>query len=148
AGRVRETFYRAITISTVIMVGLALLMHINPSALTEPFSPDPAVLRNANLYLQIISWNLVASGVVFTCSGVFQGLGNTTPSLVSSASRLLPFVLPALWLEQQPGVTLEQFWWLSVASAISQALFSLALMFRELRRKTASGLPAAAPATS
>jgi len=134
AHRVRESFYRAVTISAVLMVGLALMMHISPSTLTHPFSPDQAVLDNANLYLQIISWNLVASGIVFTCSGVFQGLGHTTPSLVSSASRLLTFVAPALWLRDQPGVTLEQFWWLSVASSISQALFSLWLVFREMNR--------------
>ena len=137
--RVRESFYQAVTISAVIMVGLALLMHISPSTLTRPFSPDQAVLDNANLYLQIISWNLVASGIVFTCSGVFQGLGHTTPSLISSASRLLTFVAPALWLRDQPGVILEQFWWLSVASSILQALFSLWLVFRELNRVLGDG---------
>ena len=135
AARVRETFYTAVSISAVIMIVLALVMHISPSTLTAPFSPDPGVLANANLYLRIISWNLLASGIVFTCSGVFQGLGNTTPSLLSSATRLLTFVLPALWLEQQPGVQLEEFWWLSVASSASQAVISLALVFRELRRK-------------
>ncbi len=148
AARVRETFYNAATISTALMIALALLMHISPSTLTKPFSPDPSVLANANLYLQIISWNLVASGLVFTCSGIFQGLGNTTPSLLSSASRMLTFVAPALWLAQQPGVRLEDFWWLSVASAASQAVLSLALVFRELRRKLgpATAVPAPAPA--
>lgn len=136
AARVRETLFTALAISTAIMIALSLSMHVNPSALTSPFSPDAEVLRNANLYLQIISWNLVAAGIVFTCSGVFQGLGDTTPSLISSASRLLTFVAPALWLRSQPGVTLEHFWWLSCASSILQALFSLWLMRGALRRKT------------
>jgi putative MATE family efflux protein len=147
AARVRETFYTAATISAVIMVALALLMHISPSTLTAPFSPDPAVLDNANLYLKIISWNLVALGINFTCSGTFQGLGNTTPALLSSASRVLTFVVPALWLEQQPGVTIEEFWWLSVASSASQAIVSLLLVFRELRHKLGP-IPAAVPATT
>lgn len=144
--RVRETFYRATTITGALMVVLAILMHVNPSALTRPFSPDEAVLTHANTYLQIISWNLVASGLIFTCSGVFQGLGNTTPSLLSSASRLLTFVAPALWLAQQPNVPIEDFWWLSVASALAQAAISIALVFRELRRKLEpmSAAPAAA----
>ncbi|MBI1210398.1 MAG: MATE family efflux transporter [Alphaproteobacteria bacterium] len=146
AARVREAFYTAVSISAAIMVALALLMHISPSTLTAPFSPDAGVLDNANLYLRIISWNLVASGIVFTCSGVFQGMGNTTPSLMSSASRIFTFVLPALWLEQKPHVTLEEFWWLSVASTGSQAIISLALVFRELRRKLGTMPTAAAPA--
>lgn len=147
AARVRETFYRAATISVIIMVALALLMHISPSTLTAPFSPDERVLDNANTYLKIISWNLIASGLVFTCSGVFQGLGNTTPALISSATRLLTFVAPALCLEQQPGVTVEEFWWLAVASAAMQALVSLALVFREMRRKLEPANVAPAPAT-
>jgi len=42
-------------------------------------------------FLQVISWNFVASGIVFTCSAVFQGLGNTVPAVLSSASRLVSF---------------------------------------------------------
>jgi putative MATE family efflux protein len=147
AARVRETFYTAATISAAIMLALALLMQISPSTLTAPFSPDPAVLANANTYLRIISWNLIASGLVFTCSGTFQGLGNTTPALISSTSRLLTFVFPAVWLEQQPGVTIESFWWLSVASSATQAIVSILLVFRELRRKVGA-VPAAVPATT
>jgi putative MATE family efflux protein len=146
AARVRETFFRAVTITTIIMIALAVLMHVNPSALTRPFSPDQIVLDSANTYLRIISWNMVAAGLMFTCSGVFQGLGNTTPSLISSASRLLTFVAPALWLAQQPGVPLEEFWWLSVASSILTAAFSLALVFRELRRKLGPVAALAVPA--
>lgn len=148
AARVRETFYRAATISVIIMVALALLMHISPSTLTAPFSPDASVLDNANTYLKIISWNLIASGLVFTCSGAFQGLGNTTPAMISSATRLLTFVAPALWLEQQPGVTIEEFWWLSVASSATQALVSLALVFREMRKKLGPATLAPSAATS
>ena len=144
--RVRETFYRAMTITAVLMIALALLMQLNPSVLTRTFSPDQNVLDNANTYLRIISWNLVASGLVFTCSGVLQGLGNTVPSVLSGASRLLTFVVPALWLAQQPGVAIEDFWWLSVASSTLQAALSVALVFRELRRKLGPEAAAAAPA--
>lgn len=144
--RVRETFYRAMTITAVLMIALALLMQLNPSVLTRTFSPDQNVLDNANTYLRIISWNLVASGLVFTCSGVLQGLGNTVPSVLSGASRLLTFVVPALWLAQQPGVAIEEFWWLSVASSTLQAALSVALVFRELRRKLGPEAAAAAPA--
>jgi len=59
---------------------------------------------------------LLATGLIFTCSGLFQALGNTWPSLLSSGSRLLTFVLPAVWLSQLPHFTLMQVWYLSVAN--------------------------------
>ena len=59
---------------------------------------------------------------------MFQALGNTVPSLVSSGSRLVTFVLPALWLARRPGVELHDFWYLSVASVALQALTSLLLL--------------------
>lgn len=82
-------------------------------------------------FLRIISWNFVASGLIFTCSGMFQAMGNTLPALLSSASRLLTFVLPGLWMSAQPGFTLRQVWLLSVASVALQALLSLWLVRRE-----------------
>ena len=33
------------------------------------------------------SWTFIAQGVVFTCSGVFQGLGNTLPAMLSDVER-------------------------------------------------------------
>lgn len=137
ARRVRDTFARALLISAGVMLALAALIHVSPSSLTRPFSPEPAVLAIANTYLQYISWNFVATAIVFTCSGVFQGLGDTTPSLVSSASRLFTFAAPALWLSGRPGVELEHIWMLSVASQILQAMFSLWLMSRALAAKLA-----------
>jgi Na+-driven multidrug efflux pump len=93
-------------------------------------------------YLRIISWNFVATGVIFSCSGLFQALGNTVPSLVSSASRLITYALPVLWLSRQPGFRIIQVWHLSVATVTLQALTSWLLVRREFRRK----LPPAAGA--
>ena len=86
-------------------------------------------------YLRIISWNFVATGLIFSCSGMFQALGNTWPSLLSSAFRLFTFVLPVVWLSMRPGFTLTQVWHLSVASVTLQMLMSLWLLRREFRRK-------------
>jgi Na+-driven multidrug efflux pump len=85
-------------------------------------------------YLRIISWNFVASGLIFTCSGMLQGLGNTLPALIASLSRLLLFVVPALWLATRPGFTLRELWYLSVASVTLQAVLAIWLVRRELAR--------------
>ena len=41
--------------------------------------------RRGGEFLQIVSWNFVAMGIVFTCSSMFQALGNTWPALLSTA---------------------------------------------------------------
>jgi Na+-driven multidrug efflux pump len=87
------------------------------------------------LFLQIIAWNFVGSGIVFTCSSTFQGLGNTIPSLLSSGSRLVTFAVPALLLSQEAWFTLRQLWYLSITSLALQAIVSLILVRREFRQR-------------
>ena len=88
--------------------------------------------------LRMISWTFLAQGVVFTCSGVFQGLGNTRPAMLSSAVRLSIFVPLAIWLSLRPGFQLESVWQLSVATVWLQAAVSYWLLRGEFRRKLVS----------
>jgi Na+-driven multidrug efflux pump len=83
----------------------------------------------------MISWNFVAQGIVFTCSSMFQGLGNTVPSLVSSATRLIVFSAPVIWVSTLPDFRIEHVWYLSIASATIQALVSLWLLRVEFKRR-------------
>jgi putative MATE family efflux protein len=142
--RVRATFRAAALASCGLMLLLTLVCQWRPQWFIYAFTRAPDVVAVGGPYLRIISWNFVATGLIFTCSGMFQALGNTWPSLLSSASRLLTFVLPALWLSRQPHFTLTEVWYLSVATVTLQALTSLALLRRELRRKLE--MPAAAGA--
>jgi Na+-driven multidrug efflux pump len=148
--RVRATFWHAAILSSVLMLGLTLVCQLRPQLFIQGFSRQPDVVAVGAEYLRIISWNFVATGLIFTCSGLFQALGNTWPSLLSSASRLLTFALPALWLSTRPGFTLTQVWHLSVATVALQALTSLWLLRREFRRKlrAAAILPVAVAAPS
>lgn len=95
-------------------------------------------------FLHFVCWNFVFSGLIFTCSGMFQALGNTWPSLASSASRLLTFVLPAVVLSRLPQFSLLEVWHLSVATVTLQALTSLLLLRREFRRRLGATAAAAA----
>ena len=140
--RVRQTFWSAAVISSVLMLGLTLFCQWRPDLLIQFFTRQPEVVSVGATYLRVISLNFVATGLIFTCSGVFQSLGNTWPSLASSGSRLITFVLPAVWLSTQPGFSLNQVWYLSVITVTLQALTSFALLRWELRRKL--GAPGAA----
>jgi Na+-driven multidrug efflux pump len=133
--RVRETFRKAAILSSVLMLAITLLCQWLPETFARIFTHQPEAVEVGATYLRVISWNFVATGLIFTCSGVFQALGNTWPSLLSSASRLLTFVLPAIYLSTLPHFTLMQVWYLSVTTVTLQAFTSLALLWREFRRR-------------
>jgi putative MATE family efflux protein len=133
--RVRETFRTAALLGTVVMAALTLLCQYRPEALVRGFSSDPMVVQTGSQFLQINSLNFVTSGLIFTCSGMFQALGNTLPGVLSTASRLVTFVLPAFWLSKQPGFELHHIWILSVVTVALQALTSLWFLRREFRRR-------------
>ena len=135
--RVKETFRVAMQITCSYMVLLMVLAHIAPEILVSGFSHDAAVIAFGTEYLRIVAWNFLAVGVVMVSSGLFQGMGNAWPSLVSSAARLLFMIPVVLWLSQRPDFKADQVWYISVAAVIVQMLLSLALLRREFRRKLA-----------
>ena len=133
--RVRQSFYVSAGLTGAVMIVLTLVCHIAPESMIGVFNKDPAVVAFGAEYLRIISWNFVASGIVFASSGVFQAMGNTLPPLASSASRLLFFAVPAVWMSHRPDFHMRQLWHLSVATVALQMLFNLALLQREFKRK-------------
>ena len=146
ADRVRATFRSAASISAGVMLLLTILCQWSPALLVHPFATEPAVVAVAAEYLRILSWNFVGNGLIFTCSALFQALGNTWPSLLSSAARLLTFVVPAVWISMQPWVRLEHFWYLSIVSIALQAVVSCVFLRHEFRQRLAFPAPQAAAA--
>ncbi len=131
--RVRAAFRSALLLSLSMMVPLTVLAHLAPAALVRIFSHDANVVAAGNQYLEIISWNFVASGIVFVSSSMFQAIGNTIPSLVSSLVRITLVAVPAVVLARAPGFELRWVWYLSVGAVALQMLLSLALLQREFR---------------
>jgi putative MATE family efflux protein len=145
ASRVREAFRAAILMETIVMVVITLLAQIAPSVFITPFTTDPKVIEVGTEFMRIISWNFIGSGIVFTCSGMFQAMGNTWPALLSGASRLLLFGIPAIWLSMQPHFHLIQVWEVSVVTVIVQAVVSYTLVQFEMRKKLTFAAPAPVP---
>jgi putative MATE family efflux protein len=133
--RVRETFVRAALIGAVIMAALTLLCQWRAEWLARAFTTEPGAVAVATQFLKLISLNFIASGLVFTCSAVFQGLGNTLPAVLSAATRLVSFIVPAMWLAHQPHFRLVELWYVSIASMTVQAVVSLWLVRSQLRRR-------------
>ncbi len=139
--RVRETFKWTVLISMSIMAMLTVLCQFESQAFMHIFTKEEAVVSVGVTMLVITSWNFAANGVIFSCSSMFQALGNTWPTIFSSAIRVTVFTVPALWLSTRPGFQLIDVWYVSLASMFIQAAISYSLVRREFRQRL-SPLPA------
>jgi len=133
--RVVETFRKAALMVSAIMALLIIVCQIAPAALIRIFSRDPAVLAVGTGYLRIVSWNFVASGLIFVASSMFQAMGNTVPSLVASGVRILLVAVPAILLSRTPAFQLTWIWYISLGAVFIQLALSLLLLRREFSRR-------------
>jgi putative MATE family efflux protein len=133
--RVRETFKWTVLLSVAVMLVLTVFCQFGSHLLMHIFTHEEAVVAVGATMLMITSWNFAANGIIFTCSSMFQGLGNTWPTISSSVIRVFIFIGPVLWLAQQPHFKLEHVWYLSVCSMFLQAIVSLVLVRREFAKR-------------
>ncbi len=131
--RVRETSKQGILLSSIVMAVVTILMQWKSDLLIGFFTSEAEVIEVGSVFLQLISLNFIAQGIVFSCSGMFQGLGNTRPAMMSSVVRILVFLPLAVYLKYQPGFTINQVWYVSILSVTVQAVVSYLLMRREFR---------------
>lgn len=144
--RVRRAFSTTVVIGTGLMLVLMVLVQVEAERMTRIFTSDARVVSVASDFLHIISWNFIASGIIFTCSSMFQALGNTIPSVLSSGTRIATFALPAMWLTTRAGFQIRHIWLLSVCTVVVQLAVSLLLLRREFRKRLT--IPAASLAKS
>lgn len=143
AGRVRAVFRDAALMATAVMLVLTVAVHLWARGMVQVFTQDPAVAQAGTVYLRIISWSFVASGMVFVSSSLFQALGNTLPSLLASTLRMAMVIVPALVLARQPDFRMTWIWVLSAATVWGQLALGLLLLRREfVRRLGTDGAPA------
>jgi len=133
--RVIDTFRKAAYMVTAIMVVLIIVAQIAPRSLIAVFSKDPAVLDVGGVYLRIVSWTFIASGLIFVASSMFQAMGNTIPSLIASGVRVLLVAVPAILLSRTAGFQLNYIWYLSVTAVFIQLAIAMLLLRREFRRR-------------
>jgi putative MATE family efflux protein len=141
--RVRETFRQTALIGSAAMLVVTIFAQWRPQYFVGLFTQEPQALAVGTLFLRLISWNFIAQGLIFTCSSMFQGLGNTRPSLLSSGTRLVTYAVPAIWLSGRPDFRIEYVWYLSIATVTLQAVVSIVLLRLELRRRLTPLLPIA-----
>ena len=138
--RVRQCFKVGISQMALVMLLLFALSQFFAHSLMSAFSEDLRVVAEGEVFLHIISLNCLTAVLVFSCSGVFQGLGNTWPSLASSAVRIFAFILPVLWLSGRSDFSPAMVWYASAASVLVQGMLSYSLLRWQLRHRLAAVL--------
>ena len=133
--RVRETFRVSVLASCVVMLAMTALCQLAGTRMVSFFSTQPEVVAVGAEYLHIVSLNFFATGIVWTCSSVFQGMGNTLPALASSAMRIVTFAVPSVWLATRADFQLVNVWYLSVVTVLLQAGVSVWLLRRQFRAR-------------
>jgi putative MATE family efflux protein len=133
--RVRETFRSAVLMSIAVTAVLAVFIYVTASSLISVFSSDPRVIGVGTEYLKIVAWTFVASGLNFVNSSMFQALGNTVPSLATSAVRMLVVIVPTVLLSTRADFAMRWIWYLSIASVVVQLLLGLWLLQGEMTKK-------------
>jgi Na+-driven multidrug efflux pump len=129
--RVKATFRDGALMASAVMLAWAVVCSLAAAAFVGIFSKDPAVIAVGEEYLRIVAWTFVPSGLLFVASSMFQAMGNTVPSLVTSGTRILLVAIPSMLLSRRAGFQLDWVWYLSVASVLVQLALSMFLLRRE-----------------
>jgi Na+-driven multidrug efflux pump len=131
--RVRATFKIGASLAATAMLLLAIAVAFWADAMVRVFTSDSRAVATGEEYLHILAWSFAASGVIFVSSSMFQAMGNTVPSLVTSALRIVLVAVPVLLLAGTPGFSLRWIWTISASAVIVQLASSLLLLRREFR---------------
>jgi putative MATE family efflux protein len=133
--RVRAVFKAAATLAASAMLVAAIAIFLGADALMAIFTDDPAAVAVGVEYLHIVAITFVGSGITFVSSSMFQAMGNTIPSLVTSGMRLALSVIPAILLSRVAGFHLTWIWYISALAVFLQMAANLMLLQREFRLK-------------
>ncbi len=127
--RVRETFRVASVQCVGVMLVVMVLCQWRPEVLVAFFSKDPEVIRVGALFLHLISWNFVMSGLIFTCSGLFQALAQHGAGAAQLGLETAGLRRAAAVAHVAAGLLdRAAFWYLSIAASAVQAVISVSLL--------------------
>lgn len=130
--RVRGVFRESGKLIVILMIAFTAICQFAAVQFVRPFSREQIVIDVAAEYVRTVSFVYVASGLVLVCAGVFQGVGNTVPSLIASAVRVAAFVGSVLALSHSAGFTLRSIWIASVATVVLQVFIAVWLLRMQL----------------
>ena len=148
AQRVRDTFTDAAYMAIAAMLAFTIICQTVPAMIVGVFSKDASVIAVGVDYLRIVSWTFVGSGVMFVASSMFQAMGNTIPSLITSGTRIAVASIPSVLLSRTAGFQLHWIWYMSLIAVAVALTMSMLLLAREYRRRLTFDAPEPAAVSS
>jgi putative MATE family efflux protein len=133
--RVHEAFRTLLLIESALMLALFIVAQVQPHRLLSLFETDAATAAAGATFLRIVSWGLLFQGLIYACTTLFRGIGDTMPLLLSSAVRFGALALGAFLLTLQPRFELTHLWYVQAASIVLQALLAYTLLRATLARR-------------
>ncbi len=96
--RVRQIFWTALRLASVVMITGTLLSWLIPERLMGLFTESRETVLAGAEALRIISLGFIVSAVSVTCSGTLEGLGKGMPSLCIALLRYVIVIIPAAFI--------------------------------------------------
>lgn len=134
--RIMKTIrYGCYTASVIMIIGV-LLFQLAPELLLSFFNPDEAMLEVGVPALRTLCLPFIAAGVCIIFSNVFQALGKSIYSMITSIARQIAVLIPAAYLLSLTG-SVDAVWFsfpiAEVASLIASVIMITSLYRKKIR---------------
>ena len=123
--RMRKTIRYAITTAICIMAAGTLLFHAIPDRLLAIFDASEEMLRIGKPALRIISLSFPVAGLCIGCGSVFQALGFSIYSMITSMVRQLAVLVPCAYLIGRLTGNVTMVWWAFVVAEVFSLMLTM-----------------------
>ena len=120
--RVRSGLVATIKLSSIVSLGISLLVILAGTLLMRLFTTDSNVIAIGHQYLIIVGCFYVVFNFMFCINGVTRGAGDTLIPMIITLFGLWIIRIPAAWLLSKPFGAVGIWWAIPMAWAIGAVL--------------------------
>ena len=123
--RMRKTIRYGVSAAVCIMAAGTLLFHAIPTQLLRIFDASEEMLRIGIPALRIISLSFPVAGLCIGCGSVFQALGFSIYSMITSMVRQLAVLVPCAYLIGRLTGNVTMVWWAFVVAEVFSLMLTM-----------------------
>ena len=123
--RMRKTIRYGVSAAVCIMAAGTLLFHAIPTQLLRIFDASEEMLRIGVPALRIISLSFPVAGLCIGCGSVFQALGFSIYSIITSMVRQLAVLVPCAYLIGRLTGNVTMVWWAFVVAEVFSLMLTM-----------------------
>lgn len=123
--RMRKTIRYGVSAAVCIMAAGTMLFHAIPTQLLRIFDASEEMLRIGVPALRIISLSFPVAGLCIGCGSVFQALGFSIYSMITSMVRQLAVLVPCAYLIGRLTGNVTMVWWAFVVAEVFSLMLTM-----------------------